>query len=137
MTTFLIIDDDKIDRMIVERAFAMRYPEVIFLQASSIATALDVTARASIDHFLIDMSLSDGTGFDCIRAIKKQLRRTSLPMTFMSGEIRASDKKQALESSGQDIIIKPMRRSDNEKFAEQVYAIYESFASTERVGSVS
>lgn len=127
MPTFLIIDDDEIDRMIFQRVVEAEYPDVTCLLASSLASAEDIISRENVDMFVIDLSLTDGSGFDCVEMIRRKLNRQNLPIVLMSGAIRQKDKNRTLEMGLGTLLLKPMKTSENKSFAEKIYAVHALF----------
>lgn len=78
----LVIDDDKSNFLLIEKAF--KNSEVIY--ASSGAEGLDKIRESKPGLVLLDVMLGDGSGFDFLKSIRKQFDAFSLPVIMVTSK---------------------------------------------------
>ena len=84
-TRILIVDDHALLREGVGLLLRRLDPDVEFLEAGTLAEALErVAAPEAIDLLLLDLGLPDGTGVESIRAVHE--RRPGLPVVVLSAQ---------------------------------------------------
>ena len=102
--SILLVEDDALDRMAVERSFKAENLPYFLEFAETIATAEKRLAQGGIDLVLLDQGLPDGTGLE----IQKQLEGT--PSVFLTGSGDTSIAIQAMKAGAYDYLIKDIDR---------------------------
>jgi DNA-binding NarL/FixJ family response regulator len=84
-TRILIVDDHALLREGVGLLLRRLDPDVEFLEAGTLAEALEAVAEAeAIDLLLLDLGLPDGMGVESVRAVHE--RRPGLPVVVLSAQ---------------------------------------------------
>jgi sigma-B regulation protein RsbU (phosphoserine phosphatase) len=101
-----IVDDDKtvirtIEGMLHRHGFRT-------LTASDVAGALAGIPRAHPDLILMDVNLSDGSGFEVCRAVQADASTATTPIIFISADSDTETKVRGFEIGGVDYITKPI-----------------------------
>lgn len=92
----LLIDDHPLFRAGLELLLKELEPGTQVLHAGSCAEGIALALKKSLNLVLLDLSLPDGTGLECLRALKEA--RPSLPVVVISGqEMDRGMVEQALE----------------------------------------
>jgi two-component system LytT family response regulator len=107
MTRTLIIDDEAHIRDTLQKMLKRCCPDVLVAgTAAGVDDGIDAIRRLNPDLVLLDLYLSDGTGFDVLHA----LERIDFRMIFIS----AMDKEtiQAFKLSGMEYLLKPVSPDD-------------------------
>ena len=100
----LIVDDDRMIRWALGEA--LRTWGYACIEAESVNAAL---AIFDIDHpaaVLLDLNLPDGSGFDCLREIKR--RQPEAIVIMMTGSVLVADTIAALRGGAYDFVSKPI-----------------------------
>ena len=100
----LIVDDDRMIRWALGEA--LRTWGYACIEAESVNAAL---AIFDIDHpaaVLLDVNLPDGSGFDCLREIKR--RQPEAIVIMMTGSVLVADTIAALRGGAYDFVSKPI-----------------------------
>ncbi len=101
----LLVDDDQIDRMAIQRyARDHELPYDIHI-AKSLADAREKLQQHQFDVILLDFNLGDGTGLDILPEIKET------PVTFITGSGDESIAVQAMRHGAYDYLIKDLDRN--------------------------
>lgn len=102
LRTILLVDDEPaitepLAEALVREGFATEV-------SATVAGALEAAARVAPDLVLLDLMLSDGSGFDVCR----ELRRTSdVPIIMLTARGEESERIVGLELGADDYVIKP------------------------------
>jgi two-component system LytT family response regulator len=98
----LIVDDEPLIRAGIRRDLAGEQDVEVVGECETVAEATETLRGEQIDLVMLDVQLSDGTGFDVIRAVGP----ASMPVVIF---VTAYDKYaiQAFECSAVDYILKP------------------------------
>lgn len=106
----LVVDDDpdagRLARVVLDSAgFSVR-------TASSVAAARDALALALPDVFLVEASLSDGSGHDIVEHVRSLPRGAGTAILTWSARDRAADRAEALRRGSDVFLAKPLDPSE-------------------------
>jgi CheY-like chemotaxis protein len=74
--------------------------------AQKVAEGLRLAQQSEFALYLVDLSFSDGSGFDLIETIREFDART--PIIVCSGDVRESTQEEAMRLGAQAFITKPI-----------------------------
>ncbi|MBI5816011.1 MAG: response regulator [Nitrospinae bacterium] len=101
----LLVDDDKIDRMAIERLVREKGLPYDLVMAGSLAEAMERISERVFDVVMLDYMLGDGTGLDILRKVK------DTPVLFVTGSGDEGVAVTAMKMGAYDYLIKdPERR---------------------------
>lgn len=92
----LIVDDDRVDRLALERALRQTGFHVTIGEADGVLAAIDRLARESYDCVLLDYNLPDGDGLTFLRGLRgagiaaRVIMITGQPDSEVAGELLAA-----------------------------------------------
>jgi two-component system chemotaxis response regulator CheY len=102
----LIVDDSKAMRMIVRRSLAQAgFQNVVAIEASNGAEALQVVEEQSPDLVLSDWNMPEMKGIDLLKSLRAKGR--NVPLGFITSESSPDMHKQAVDSGAAFVIVKP------------------------------
>ncbi len=104
MIYILLIEDDALDRMAVERAFRAGNLPYTLEFAETAAAAQERLGQGGIDLVLLDQSLPDGTGLEL------QGQMDQIPTVFLTGAADANTAVQAMKAGAYDYLVKDTAR---------------------------
>lgn len=108
MEKVLIVDDDKMERMMLERIFKDEHYSVWTAESGKVA--LEYIQKEEPDIILLDVVMPDENGFDVCRKIKSIERFNRTPIIFITGLEDTQDKVKGFEAGANDYITKPFRQ---------------------------
>lgn len=82
--TVLVVDDDDVDRMAVQRALRSTGLDLCVVEASSCAQGLALLQEGRIELVLLDYMLPDGTGLELLRAMRSA--DVDVPVVILTGQ---------------------------------------------------
>jgi diguanylate cyclase len=100
----LLVDDEEVDRMAVQRAMKSAGIEVVLKEAYDVASGLSLLKTHAFDCALVDWRLTDGEGLELLK--RGQAGDHSVPIIILTGLEDESRAIQALKSGAQDYLIK-------------------------------
>ncbi|MBA2723580.1 MAG: PAS domain S-box protein [Methylibium sp.] len=103
----LYVEDNPVNYLLVEQVL-QRWPDVRLLGAESVAEAIALASRVRPQITLLDMSLTDGTGLDVLRALRGSPATAELTIIGLSASAMAEDVAAALVAGADDYWIKPL-----------------------------
>ncbi len=103
----LVVDDMPEIRMIVRRSLANKDLQV-FEAASGQAALESIRHNPSIQLLLLDIMLPDMSGYDVMQALLEEKDRRGMKVCFISGKKDKDAVLKAIDSGGDDYIIKPI-----------------------------
>ena len=106
--TILIVDDDKI---ILQALTLILGDEYILHVARTGEEAIDIAKRTLPDLILLDVIMSDMSGFDVISVLKNSPETAEVPIIFITGMNSRDDEARGLALGASDYINKPFTRS--------------------------
>lgn len=101
----LLVDDDKVDRMAVERLVQDKGLSYDLKTAASMAEGIEQIDKFKFDVILLDYQLGDGTGLDLMKEIKET------PVVFVTGSGSEEIAVQAMREGAYDYLIKDPDRN--------------------------
>jgi two-component system sensor histidine kinase/response regulator len=115
-TTVLVADDVEANVELLQDQLAPLGCRII--HAADGATALAMAAAERPDLCILDVSMPAGdlgvadreTGFEVCRRLKRDPRTARIPVIFVSALNEAGDRIKAIESGGDDFLLKPHNR---------------------------
>ena len=103
----LYIDDDAVNRLLMEAMFGLR-PAVRLVCAESGAAGLALAAQQRFDLALIDMMLPDMSGQQVLGALRQRCTREALPCVVVSANALPDQIRSSLAAGFDDYITKPV-----------------------------
>ncbi len=101
----LIVEDDVVDRKLLERLLAQSSLGVYDVRlADCLARALELLRNHAVDVILLDLGLPDSQGMDSVVRVQRQTPQT--PIIVLSGLDDANVGTQAVQVGAQDYLIK-------------------------------
>jgi signal transduction histidine kinase len=83
---FLIIDDDDLDRMVIERKLGQMEPGAVCCHAATADAALRLVAEdPAFDAAFVDFAMPDEDGLSTIRALRRQKTLELVPVIMVTG----------------------------------------------------
>ena len=80
----LIVDDDIVDRMLVQRSIKNAGMDVTFAEAETCAAAMQILARQSFDCIFVDYQLPDRDGLSLVQSIRDM--NIKAPIVALTGQ---------------------------------------------------
>jgi CheY-like chemotaxis protein len=114
-TRVLLVDDDRPNRVTVERVFRGRYDVTT---APSAAAALELISGADFDVVLVDYSMPQTNGLELARRVREA--RPGLPCVLVTGygDLPVIEEARAAGII-LDVVMKPWRPEDIERVVER------------------
>jgi PAS domain S-box-containing protein len=100
----LLVEDDRIDRMAIERWIKQERLPYDLVPAGTVAEAIAYLQQGGMDLALIDFNLPDGFGLD----VQAQMGKT--PCVFIAGSPKEAGVIQAMKAGAYDFLIKDLNR---------------------------
>lgn len=121
----LIIEDDKIAMLMAEKRFLDAAPNCDIAKAENVRDTLKLLQQKKFDLIVSDLGLPDGTGFDIITMVKKDLNHLNINTPFIALTAHSDDAKlqQAKETGFLALYNKPL-------LAQQTEIILDNFVAT-------
>jgi two-component system, HptB-dependent secretion and biofilm response regulator len=107
LTRALIIDDSKLDQMILKRMLLNNDYDICL--ASDGGMAIDMYEQYQPDIVLMDLHLPDISGYDLTKILKRLSQDKYVPVIFVTGTTEDEALGKCLESGGDDFIVKPIK----------------------------
>ena len=102
----LIVDDEPVNIQIISSVLRDEYDILTALNGHD---AIDMLEEQKPDLILLDVMMSDITGFDVCKIIKADERFADLPVIFLTALDTQEGELQGLELGGIDYITKPIK----------------------------
>jgi CheY-like chemotaxis protein len=104
----LVVEDDDIDAMAVERSFRRAYPEATLIRAHNGKEALDILQQDSmIDLILMDIRMPVLDGREALREIKTDPHLKKIPVVMTSTSSDKNDITYCYENHANGYVVKP------------------------------
>jgi DNA-binding response OmpR family regulator len=104
MSTVLVIEDDPVIGAILQRVLGHAGHSVqVVRQLSAGQRALEAEG---VDLILLDLNLPDGNGFDFLRTVRQDMKRTT-PIVVLSGMRQEDHIVRGLRLGADDYVTKP------------------------------
>jgi type IV pilus assembly protein PilB len=101
----LIVDDDKMIRMLVKRLLAKEGYEVI--EGENGQQAIDLAREHRPDLLLMDLVMPEMNGYEAIGRIRQDPGLAGLPVMILTAEAGAKSEQRVLELGADDYLVKP------------------------------
>jgi CheY-like chemotaxis protein len=114
---FLIVEDDKINRLIMKKA--LQKTDAIILEAENGKTALEIIRNKRPDLVLMDIQMPDISGVEVIKTIRNSndaIKNTKI--IAVSGYSQEKEINAFLDAGADDFISKPV---ENRKLFEIIF----------------
>jgi CheY-like chemotaxis protein len=103
----LCIDDDELNRRVVESMLAVAGAEMI--EASDGATGLQLIESADFDAVILDLRMPDLDGIAVARRIRaRDDARSTLPIVIVTADMGAHVRAECLSAGADEVIHKPV-----------------------------
>lgn len=108
MAKVLIVDDDKINRQMLERI--LNKASYIIETADSGKSAMELMEKDPPDIILLDVVMPELDGFQVCRRIRKVENFKMIPIIFITALEETEDKVKGFEAGANDYITRPFRQ---------------------------
>jgi diguanylate cyclase (GGDEF)-like protein len=106
MTTLLVVDDEVMNRDVLQRRLARVGYRV--LTAESGASALEIVAAQRVDLVLLDVGMPEMDGIETLRKLRQSRSVSELPVIMVTARDSSEDVVEALDAGANDYITKPV-----------------------------
>jgi diguanylate cyclase (GGDEF)-like protein len=106
MTTLLVVDDDPLNRDVLQRRLARAGHHV--LTADSGGAALDIARAQRVDLILLDVMMPGMDGIETLRRLRQSRSLAELPVVMVTANDSSEDVVEALDAGANDYITKPV-----------------------------
>lgn len=110
MTRILVIDDDRLVRLVVTAALTELGYDIV--SANSGLEALKLIKSAQVDAIITDRFMPGVDGFEFTRRLRREPDLAHLPILVLTGKVDLEDKLAAFEAGADDIIGKPFEAAE-------------------------
>lgn len=117
--TFLIVDDSRMSRLILQGLVQHHHPDWRVLQASSGEEALELAAQHEVHLVSMDYNMHGLNGLDA--AIELRRRQPGLPVALMTANVQSTIQERAREA-GILFLAKPVTAASLQHMAALVGA---------------
>ena len=106
----LLVDDDEVDRLAVERALHSGGLHAILREAESVDAAISALAEGAFDCVLLDYQLPGGDGLDVLRTVKSDGAAT--PVIILTGQGDEQTAVEFMKAGADDYLAKSALSAD-------------------------
>ena len=106
MATILYVEDDQLNRRLVQRILFAEGHEV--LEASNAPEALEVMQAQPPDLILMDINMPEVDGFTLTRQIKSNPAWKHIPVIALTANVMKGDRERVLQAGCDGYIQKPI-----------------------------
>lgn len=106
MTTLLVVDDDRLNRDVLQRRLARAGYRV--LTADSGPSALAIAGTERVDLVLLDVMMPGMDGIETLRQLRRTRSVSELPVIMVTARDDSDDVVEALDAGANDYITKPV-----------------------------
>jgi DNA-binding response OmpR family regulator len=110
LARILVVDDDVLNREIIEAMLSISQYEVIV--ASSGEIALEMLQVHSFDLVITDIRMNDMSGFDLCREIRTHEKTSTLPIMIVSGFNEHKDIEMGKQAGANLFLSRPLDFKD-------------------------
>lgn len=107
----LVIDDDRVNRLILARALEEENFMVQAVEDALRAIRILHEQPTAFDLILLDVVMPEMDGFEVCRRLKSEERTSKLPIIFVTAREEAADETAGFDAGGVDYITKPIHPS--------------------------
>ena len=105
MTRALIIDDNRIARLLIRRA--MQEFDLEFIEATDGASGVEVSRTNKPDIIFLDYNMPGQSGLDTLAQLKNTDETRSIPVVMLTGETQKTVMQRALDLGSAGYLQKP------------------------------
>jgi CheY-like chemotaxis protein len=106
---FLVVDDHRLNRLLVSQVLSKYWPQSRILEADSGAKALDLLASQSVDLVLMDMVMPGMDGIEATQAIRLlEGPLGTVPVLGLTANVNPSDLEKFIAAGLQGVMLKPV-----------------------------
>ncbi|MDR1215096.1 MAG: diguanylate cyclase [Treponema sp.] len=129
----LIIDDDKVNHLILDGILASEY-ELTFTYTAKEAFIFIETEKP--DVVLLDIMLPEMDGFDFLKELKSRQETASIPVIVITSLNGFEDEEKVLSLGAVDFIMKPFRPAVVKARIKNQLSVLQHFRTLEKVGFI-
>ena len=116
----LIIDDDLTIRKLIGHHLKRSGYDIF--EAEGANEGFKFLSQEKIDLVLCDVTMDEMDGFAFCRRVREDQHHRVLPFIFVTAKNTLEDKSEALEAGGDDLITKPLRRTEIEFKLSKIFS---------------
>lgn len=135
MTKICIIDDDKTDRFIIERALKSVLDDLTISQAKNEETGHTLVSNTLPDIVIMDVNLVGSSGHALAKRLKKELSSHTFTIVMMSGFVQSKSERYHTKLEQENVIVKPMRISDYPNFVAEIMSAHKKTLANELIAA--
>jgi CheY-like chemotaxis protein len=107
--TLLVVDDDALQRQIVEQIFAAENYQLVF--ANNGIEALSILRKLHPDLILMDVMMPEMDGLDATRRLKAMTQFAAVPVIMITGQSEGKVVVDSLKAGASDFVVKPFNKA--------------------------
>ncbi|OQX26005.1 MAG: hypothetical protein BWK80_12695 [Desulfobacteraceae bacterium IS3] len=108
--TILVIDDDEVNRQVLE--ILLRRESIRAIPAQDGKTGLELARSQQPDLILLDVFMPEEDGFEILEQLKQETLTTKIPVIIFTVLEREQSRKKAMNMGACDYITKPFDMKD-------------------------
>jgi len=105
-TTVLLIDSDEQARAYWSQSLKLVSPEFVILEAETATAGIALCRSRRITCVVVDLALSDRSGFEVLAALSPQVKRPAVAMVVLTKLVLASMPELALRNGAHAYLVK-------------------------------
>lgn len=110
-TTVLIVDDDPVNRQVLENYLALAHHNI--LQAASGTEALEIVCRhPNLDAIVLDVMMPGMTGYEVVDRLRQTRSARDLPVLMLTAKTQIGDLVAGLAAGANDYLSKPVAKDE-------------------------
>ncbi len=106
---FLVVDDSRMNRDVVERMLSSEGARVVLAEDGEQALECLRASGETFDAVLMDVQMPVMDGLAATRRVRRQLRLTDLPVIALSAGVLDNQRQQVYEAGASDFLAKPVQ----------------------------
>ena len=108
----LVVDDNPVNRLLVEQVIRTHWPTAHVVQASNGKNALTALNQQLFDIVLMDMLMPEMDGIVATKLLRQNLasKNQAIPVLGLTANISSDDHLRCLQAGMNDIVLKPFDR---------------------------
>ncbi len=131
MLKFLVVDDDSLDRMAIQRHLKATQSHVQIVEAATCEAALAEIRQQSFDCIFVDYYLPDGNGIDLVQRLRRSGLR--IPLIALTGQGDEQIAVELMKAGASDYISKAKIKPDLiYRVVQQCLRIYQAEQEADR-----
>jgi PAS domain S-box-containing protein len=106
--TLLYVEDNEVNRLVVQQAIALRRPDIRLLTATTVAAGLESALALRPELLLLDLQLPDGDGYGLLAQLRSDAVALDAPAVAVTAYAMPDDEQRARAAGFADYIVKPI-----------------------------